>query len=253
MAKVAMRSSRRVTQGRAARVVRSGGRRAPASADAYRQLRDAIIAGRLRPGEPLVETELCARLRVSRTPVRAALQRLQGDGLVVGASVGNVVRALVAPLTLEDMGELFAIAGVLDGIAARWAAELDGVKRRRLVDDLERLNREMSAAARARPLQVPHAQDLHERFHEALAAAAAGPRLRAELLSLKPQVERYSRAYTGLSLRDFHESLEEHDAMIAAIGNGDADAAEGAATRNWRNGAERYHRAVEAGGGPNEA
>lgn len=60
--------------------------------------------------------------------------------------------------------------------------------------------------------------------------------------------EGYGRAYTGASIHDFHESLSEHDAIIAALRTGDADAAEQATARNWRNGAERYHHVVELHG-----
>ena len=225
-------------------------RRVSASLEAYQNMRELIIAGRLAPGAHLVETDLCARLAMSRTPVRAALQRLQEEGFVVGETVGNMVRALVAPLTAEDMHELFAIVGALDAIAARWAAELEPVKRQRLVNELERLNREMSAAARARPPQVAYAQDLHERFHHAIADTASGPRLRAELRSLQPQAERYGRAYTGASIRHFDDSLREHDAIIDAIRAGDADSAEHATAINWSSGAERYRRVVEADGEP---
>jgi DNA-binding GntR family transcriptional regulator len=221
-----------------------------AGVEAYLHLRDLIIAGRLAPNSPLVETELALRLRVSRTPVRAAVQRLQQEGFVVGSVVGNIVRAVVAPLTADDLGELFAIVGALLGIAARNAAELDPVKRQRLVEELARLNREMSVAAKARPQQVACAQDLHERFHQAVVDVGAGARLRAELGSLQPQAERYGRAYTGASLRDFHQSLEEHDLIIAAIRDGDADAAERTTRTNWYNGAERYRRVVDGADEP---
>ncbi|MGE5360900.1 MAG: GntR family transcriptional regulator [Bacteroidales bacterium] len=225
----------------------AGGRRS-VTTEAYRQLRDLIIAGRLAPGAPLIETDLSVRLGVSRTPVRAALQRLQQEGFVDGTTVGHMLRAVVAPLTADDMRELFAMVGALEGVAARWAAEVPLAPRQKLVHELERLNREMSAAARARPQQIAYAQDLHERFHQIIVEAAAGRRLRAELASLQPQAERYGRAYTGASIHDFHESLNEHDAIIAALGAGDPDAAEQTMARNWRNGAERYRHVVELHG-----
>jgi DNA-binding GntR family transcriptional regulator len=226
----------------------NGPGRTSVTVEAYQRLRDLIIAGRLAPGAPLIETDLCVRLKVSRTPVRAALQRLQQEGFVNGATVGHMLRAVVAPLTADDMRELFAMVGALEGVAARWAAELQTASRHRLVQELERLNREMSAAAKARPQQVAYAQDLHERFHQVIVEAAAGPRLRAELASLQPQAERYGRAYTGASIHDFHESLDEHEAIIGAIRAGDADAAEQTTTVNWRNGAERYRHVVELHG-----
>ncbi|WP_220085843.1 GntR family transcriptional regulator, partial [Burkholderia multivorans] len=62
--------------------------------DVYRSIRDAIIRGQLAPGEQLRDQELGSWLRVSRTPVREALQRLAQAGLVV-AEPGKMTR--VAP------------------------------------------------------------------------------------------------------------------------------------------------------------
>ena len=219
-----------------------------ASETAYRQLQDLIISGRLAPGAPLIETDVALRLQVSRTPVRAALQRLQQEGFVIGSKVGHMMRAVVAPLTADDMGELFAMIGALEGIVARRAAQLEPARRQRIAQDLKRLNKEMRTASKARPPEVAYAQDLHERFHQVLVDVAAGPRLRAMLDALHPQMERYSRAYTGASIPHFDDSLAEHEAIIGAVRAGDPDAAEETTAANWRNGAERYRRAVEERG-----
>src|SRR5687768_9042809 len=68
----------------------------------YHRLRELIVRGRLAPGARIIETVIAARLGVSRTPVRAALQRLQQEGYVVVASPGQQSRMAVAPLTQED-------------------------------------------------------------------------------------------------------------------------------------------------------
>jgi DNA-binding GntR family transcriptional regulator len=221
---------------------------AAASEAAYRQLQELIISGRLAPGAPLIETDLSLRLHVSRTPVRAALQRLQQEGFVMGSKVGHMMRSVVAPLTADDMRELFTMIGALEGIVARRAAEFDPAKRLKIVHELTRLNKEMNRAATARPPQVAYAQDLHERFHQVMVDVAAGPRLRSMIEALQPQVERYGRAYTGASIPHFDESLAEHEAIIAAVKAGDVDAAEQTTTVNWRNGADRYRRTVELHG-----
>lgn len=221
---------------------------AAASEEAYRQLQDLIISGRLAPGAPLIETDLSLRLHLSRTPVRAALQRLQQEGFVVGSRVGHMIRSVVAPLTAEDMRELFTMIGALEGVVARRAAELDAAKRQLVAQELSRLNKEMHRAVKARPPQIAYAQDLHEQFHQVVVDVAAGPRLRTMLEALHPQMERYGRAYTGASILQFDDSLKEHDVIIAAIREGDADAAEESTSLNWRNGADRYRRTVELHG-----
>src|SRR5258708_27556643 len=86
----------------------------------YESLRDAIWDGRIARGERVREEEIARNLGVSRTPVREALQRLQQRGLlVVGAGRGLVV----AELSHDQVIELYAMREVLDGSAARFAAQ----------------------------------------------------------------------------------------------------------------------------------
>jgi DNA-binding GntR family transcriptional regulator len=206
--------------------------------DVYRQLRDLIVSLKLSPGTPLSESDLTTRLGVSRTPIRQVLHRLQQEGFAVAYPVGSVSRILVAPMTLEDMRELHAILGVLEGMAARSAAELPEEARAPLAAKLRRLNDDLRAAWLAGA--VRDAQDLHVRFHRTLVEAAAPRRLRSELDALQPQVERYERVYTAALASEFCQSLEEHDAIVDAIASGDAERAERSVINNWRLGTERY-------------
>ena len=210
----------------------------------YRQLRDLIVSLKLSPGSTLSETDLTGRLGVSRTPLRQALHRLQREGFVFVTRAGSVARLVVAPLTTEDMRELHAILGVLEGLAAREAAAQPEKRRTSLARRLRQLNDELRRAWREGPLRVRDAQDLHVQFHRAFVESAAGRRLRAELDSLQPQVERYERVYTAALASEFEDSLVEHDGIIAAIDAGDADAAERAVVTNWRRGTDRYTRIV---------
>src|SRR5678815_4380612 len=84
----------------------------------YERLRELIIDGRLAPGARIVETDVAARLGVSRTPVRGALQRLQQEGFVVDSPTLQQTRPTVAPLTSEDARDLFLLVGALEGLAA---------------------------------------------------------------------------------------------------------------------------------------
>ncbi len=59
------------------------------SGEVFDRVRQAIIAGELRPNEPLIEADIAERLGVSRTPVRESLQRLAAAGLIVRASVAG--------------------------------------------------------------------------------------------------------------------------------------------------------------------
>ena len=214
------------------------------SAAAYRSLRELIISGRLSPGTALIEADLAGRLGMSRTPVRSAVQRLQQDGFAVPARVGKVLRAVVSPLTAEDMRDVFMMIGSLEGIAARLAAAMDPAARRALVERMKRLNVDLRGASTARPPDVKRAHDLDVALHRSYVEAAASPRLRSALDALQPQAERYQRAYTTVLVYSFEPALREHLKIIAAIAAGDGEAAERHVGENWRNGFRRYLREV---------
>jgi len=83
-------------------------------------LREMIVRGDFQPGERLSELSLVARLSISRTPIRLALERLAHEGLVEVSASGGFVASEFA---LEDVWDAIEIRGVLEGTAARLAAE----------------------------------------------------------------------------------------------------------------------------------
>ncbi len=219
------------------------GPRLEATSSAYQRLRELIVTGRLTPGAPLVELELSEGLGVSRTPVRAALQRLQQEGLVAASRAGRMLRSIVAPLTADDMREVFLMAGALEAAAARLAAGLEPVRREALADEMARTAGDLLAAASAQPPDLVGAQELHGRFHRRL-GAAAGPRLLAELEVFRPQAERYERVYASGIVGASDEAAREHADIVEAVRQGDGQAAEAAVARHWRDSADRYSRLV---------
>src|SRR5579863_1863573 len=82
----------------------------------YQALQDAIVCGDLAPGERLRDHELAARLGVSRTPVREALQRLEDEGLVATAPRAST---RVTPLDARAAREAFPVVATLHALAAR--------------------------------------------------------------------------------------------------------------------------------------
>lgn len=84
------------------------------------KVRDAIVEGYFRPGDRLVERDLCAQLGVSRTIVREVLRHLESEGLVTNqANKGPIV----AILDLDEARQIYEIRGALEGMAARLCAE----------------------------------------------------------------------------------------------------------------------------------
>jgi DNA-binding GntR family transcriptional regulator len=206
---------------------------AAATAAAYCRLHSLIVDSVLAPGSPLVESDLCKRLGVSRTPVRAALLRLQQEGLVRGTP-GRSGRTIVSPLTAADLREIFLMVGALEATAARRAAGLEAAARAALATTLEAANAGLRAAFARRPPDLAAALAEHARFHRAAIEVAAGPRLRAEIAALGPQADRYHRGYSAATISAIEPMTAGHDAIIAAVRAGDGDAAEHAVAADWR-------------------
>src|SRR5689334_13271919 len=102
------------------------------SVSAARVLREAIMSGELGPGQVLGEEQLGRQLGISRTPVREALVLLRSEGLV---ETPPNRPAIVRNFDRDDLHEIYSIRAVLEGYAARLAAD-------RLTDaDLEALQR----------------------------------------------------------------------------------------------------------------
>ncbi|MFV1956426.1 MAG: GntR family transcriptional regulator [bacterium] len=83
-------------------------------------LRESIIRGELKPGTKLTEPELAARLGISRTPIRESFRQLESEGFLTviprkGAVVSNITR--------KDIEDFYELKSLLEGYAARIAAE----------------------------------------------------------------------------------------------------------------------------------
>lgn len=220
----------------------------PRPAAVYEQLRDLIVQGRLSPGTRLVEMELALRLGVSRTPLRAALERLRQEGYVTGERGARQLRLVVAPLTAEDAHELFHLVGALEGEAAEVAARLPKHARKALAESLRELNEEFEREASAKRPDHHALFQLDHRFHAMYVHASAGPRLRALHDAVKPQAERYERLYVTLLATAIGDSVQEHKRIVAAIRAGEPSKAREATRTNWANAAERLTRVIATTG-----
>ncbi len=224
-----------------------GSRGGDRSAAVYAKLRELIVRGRLAPGARITETDAAARLGVSRTPVRAALQRLAQEGYVV-VTDGLRHRPMVAPLTREDATELLHIVAEVEGLAARYAASLNPKRRSELGAELRQLNEALARTAQARRPDVNQVFELDQTLHRRLVEAAAGSRLLSLHEAIKPQAERYGRVYAAALTEEISTSVQEHTQLIQAVETGDPDAAQRAILTNWRNAAARLSHVIDAMG-----
>jgi DNA-binding GntR family transcriptional regulator len=146
---------------------------------AYARIREMILRGRFTPGAHLKEEELAALLGVSRSPVRDALRRLAGDGLVrIERDRGTYVRRFDE----DEIDEIFQLRAALEAWGASRAAariEADALGRlESLADDMEKLERRRGAP------DLDRFAFLNNAFHETILAAARSPRLQAMAMSL---------------------------------------------------------------------
>lgn len=133
------------------------------TARALFSLRESLMRGEFAPGERMSELPLVARLGVSRTPIRLALERLAHIGLLdVSANGGFTVRGYSPSEALDAI----EIRGVLEGTAARLASErlVDSAE----VDTLRRLAHEMDRLERLTLDSFAHYMDLNEAYHSAI-------------------------------------------------------------------------------------
>ncbi|MBI4607724.1 MAG: GntR family transcriptional regulator [Candidatus Rokubacteria bacterium] len=146
-------------------------------------LREAILSGGIPSGNRLRQVQLAAQLGISRTPLREALMKLEQEGLIE-LLPGGGLRAAV--LNLDEAVELYDIREVLDGLAARLAAQRiaePGVR------DLER--------HLARMEKCLHRQDAHRwfvshvAFHDAIFRASGNGRLQALSSVVRLSIQRF--------------------------------------------------------------
>ncbi|WP_043723520.1 GntR family transcriptional regulator [Kutzneria sp. 744] len=177
-------------------------------------LRELVLTGEIAAGERVNEVGLAQRLGISRGPLREAIRHLASEGLLV-LTPNRGAHVPVADNT--GVHALFELRSALECAAARLAAA------RRTDADLTRM-REVSAASRAAFTtgEFPYRLDLA--FHGALLEAARSP-LVAEQVRLAQQRVVLLRAAKELTFSHEQASIDEHDVLIEAIGDQDADRA----------------------------
>ena len=191
-------------------------------------LRAMLLRGDFQPGERLSELPLVARLGVSRTPIRLALDRLAHEGLLEASPTGGFV---VRAFTIEDVWDAIETRGVLEGAAARLAAErlendseLDRL--RELRDQLDNMVREEADPdVFKEPDMESFARylDLNEEFHsEIVRLAKSGMLLRAlervvTVPFASPSALLYARSKLPRAPQLYAIAHEHHRAIVEAI------------------------------------
>jgi DNA-binding GntR family transcriptional regulator len=191
------------------------------SREAYERLRSEIVRGEIRPNQRLIAADLAERLKISRTPIREALQLLESDGLVEVARRGYVVREH----TPDEIRQIYEVRAALEGMAARLAAERATDEQLRAIIDLHADDATLASSAR------DHLVEVNAAFHEAIVTAAGNPRLERVLRSNSEHFFNYGIAQL-YSDDEASASVAGHAEIVAALIVRDADRAEAAARRH---------------------
>ncbi|MCX8044609.1 MAG: GntR family transcriptional regulator [Desulfobacterota bacterium] len=180
-------------------------------------IEDAVLSGRYKPGECLVESKLATELGVSRTPVREALTQLEREGLV--ELVPNK-GALVTGISPKDIQDIYTIRIMIEGLAARWAAEyIDEEELKELQDAIEL--EEFYTLKN----DIEHLIQLDSRFHHIIYKASKS----RPLLYMLKTFHQYIQHARTLSLERpgrAYKALQEHKLIFQAIKEHDGQRAE---------------------------
>ncbi|MDI9500680.1 MAG: GntR family transcriptional regulator [Acetivibrionales bacterium] len=192
----------------------------------YNRIRNDILNGVYEPGESLVELKLSEELGVSRTPVREALRQLELEGLV--QSVPNK-GATVRGVTEQDIQDIYTIRMLIEGLAARWAAEKitpEELEELKEAVDLEEFYTTKS--------NYGNLLRFDTRFHDIIFKASKSKPLMYTLSTFHRYVQK-ARRVSMSSPERAAEVLQEHKAILQAIIDRDADRAEKLMTEHVRN------------------
>lgn len=190
---------------------------------AFHALRAAIVDGTLTPGEKLVDTELCAWLGVSRTPVREALAHLEQTGLV---QIKPGSRTIVAPLDVRAAVEAQAVAASMHELSAREAVP-------RLTEaHAAAMTSANTAFHRALEKQdIDAAIEADDAFHQVFVELAGNRMVAAILDDVTPLLRRMERVRFGALAG--RSSVAQHRSIVELARAGDTEGAAAVVRANW--------------------
>lgn len=191
------------------------------------QVRDAILAeiesGALKAGERVIQEQVAAALGVSRQPVQQALLLLRNQGVLREAPGRGLI---VAALDPDEVEHMYAMRAVIEGLAARRAAETNAERAARQGPPLIEAGRKAVASG-----SVPKLVAADMRFHELIYTLSGNPLVAPAMAAHWSATQ---RVMGEVLLRDEapRDIWDQHEAMLDAIVRGDGEEAEALARRH---------------------
>ena len=191
----------------------------------FESLREAIIQGRLRPGERLMEIQLAEEMGVSRTPVREAIRKLELEGFVVMVPRKG---AYVAGISVKDIVDVFEVRAALEGLAAGLAAE-------RITDDeMDQLERSIHKINVSAEEDLKAIVEGDTSFHALIYKASRNQRLVQIIINLQEQINRFRMTSLAQPGR-LKIALDEHTKIVEAISDRNVESSQQLATEHIEN------------------
>jgi DNA-binding GntR family transcriptional regulator len=182
----------------------------------YSELRARLLAGEVPIGERLVEEQLAAEFRTSRTPVREALRRLEGDGHLVRAAAGGLRPSVP---NVRSMSQLYEVRIAIEELCVRRAATAGDRSLLEAVRGDWLMLREEGPS-----LHGPDFVHADERFHRRLAEAGGNEVAERVLADVNDRI-RLVRIQDFTTEDRVRATIAEHLEIVDAVLTGDADAA----------------------------
>lgn len=191
----------------------------------FETLREAIILGRLKPGERLMEIQLAEEMGVSRTPVREAIRKLELEGFVVMVPRKG---AYVAGISVKDIVDVFEVRAALEGLAAGLAAE------RITSEEMDLLERSLLKINVTGGENIDAVVEGDVSFHDIIYRASRNQRLVQIITHLQEQLLRFRM--TSLSQPGRMKiALDEHKKIVEAISDRNVELAQALAREHIEN------------------
>jgi DNA-binding GntR family transcriptional regulator len=183
----------------------------------FKHIKSQIIGGIYTPGETLLESKLADELGVSRTPIREAIRLLELEGLVETSAKKG---AAVLGVSSKDVQDIYAIRQLVEGLAARWAAErLTSAE----IKELQKIFDLMEFYAHKHDME--EVAELDNKFHQIIYEASGSKILKLTLGNLHQYVQ--MARLQSLKVRDrLPQTIEEHRAILEAFLAKDPETAE---------------------------
>lgn len=183
---------------------------------ALETLREWIMEGRLKPGDPLIDSELCKSFNISRTPLREAIKLLEAEGLV---TLRRNRSAVVRQMDVQEIDDLFELISTLEGLALTLAHRRMRPAQHKRLGQMHETMIEHYHAGRLRPcFQADYA------IHNFIVAQSGNAVLQATHEGLMARARR-GRYHALFDTERWHSAMQEHEAVMTTLHTGDLDAA----------------------------